>query len=303
MKLTESQLRNIVRKTIAEAISQNDYNMANKFMNANYSRDHANPTNLFQMIKQAVVSKQGKDIEGNLDILDSAKQIYPLIQQFNAEIAKLKRVYNYFSKRANGNYTPTKTTRTPMDAARKQKMLATRAMNKQERDRIMAQYGDIDTPDYAYTNKQNTINPSMAQKGLNRMKDNRSNPKNMAGSNWFGMNESVKEGMFGGNSVDMVDDAVANYRKYTPEQMKAIMPKIQERITDYQRVVKDLQGKLDSWTGENGSIYDRNAQARAERDAALRNVGKRSTTRRAAANGLEESIDRCVKEAIKKVLG
>lgn len=301
MKVTESQLRSIIKKTISEAISQTDYNNAQNFMSAKYSRDHANPTNLFQMIKQAVVSKKGKDIEGNLDILDSANQIYPLIQMFNAEIKKLNSVYRYFSKRADGNYVaPQKTARTPMDAARKQKMLATRAANKQERDRIMAQYGNIDNPDYVYMGKSG-VNPALAQKGLNNMKSKRSNPNQMAGSGWIGgMNESI----FGGNAnaVDEIDSIVANYRKCTPEQMKAAMPKIQARIQDYQNIVQNLQGKLDKWTGADGSaatIYDRNAQARAERDAALKNVGKRNPALRQAVN---ESIDNAVSKAIKKIL-
>ena len=66
-----------------------------------------------------------------MDILRSAEEIYPMIQRYNAEIKKLQRAYNYLNARKDGNYVPK--VRKAMDPAQKQRMLATRAANKQAR--------------------------------------------------------------------------------------------------------------------------------------------------------------------------
>ena len=320
MKISSQKLSQIISESIAEVIDRKNMKTANMYANANmhdFSRKHDTPENLFQMIKVGLSKR--KDVNGLLDILNSANEIYPLINMFNGEIKKLQTAYNWLSRRQNGDYVPQKrVVQNPLTQAQKDARNQTRRANAAMRQQIMNQYGNLD-PSYAYIDNNSAQNSTPIQNSNNdtmRRTADYSSFKNgydrrhaglnrvnqpVIGNGWLG---SVNEGIFNGG-IDEVDNILATYRKMPQEQMASAAKKVWERLYEYKNIVAELQHKLDYWTGADGSnavIYDRNAQARAERDAALKAVGKRGSNRM-AANGLNESVEKAGSNAIKKILG
>ena len=235
-----------------------------------------------------------RDSNGQMDILRSANEIYPLIQKYNAEIKKLTTVYNYLNARKDGNYTPrTRTARTPMSADQKDRMLASRAANAQQRAAINAQYGDIDAPSYT-TQFNGSIDPAKYNAARNRMTGYRNDVAKKGNQTWFA------ESLFNlGNQNDEVEQICQTYRKIPVQQMAAAAEKVGARLQEYKATVAKLQGMLDKWQS-SGKLIDRNAEARAKRDAELKNVGKQGVYRPAA--NLEESINNIVSNVLRKYL-
>ena len=301
MKIKESELRNIVRNMISEAISNQDARLANKFIKqANgdgYTARQAGPSNLFQQASQALGAR--RDEKGQMDILRSANDIYPMIQRYNAEIKKLQTVYNFLNARKDGNYAPKQ--RKPMDPAQKQRMLATRAANKQARADINARYGDINDPNYD-VRYNGYVNPEKFNAARDRARERRNDVAAKGNQKWFNVSEELNESLFNflNRQPDEVDQICQNYRKLPVEQMAAAAQKVGARLQEYKGVVAKLQGLLDKWQA-SGHLVDKNAEARAQRDAELKALRNRGTYRKAA--GLEESVERAVKEALKKYLG
>ncbi len=301
MKIKESELRNIVRNMISEAISNQDARLANKFIKqANgdgYTARQAGPSNLFQQARQALGAR--RDEKGQMDILRSANDIYPMIQRYNAEIKKLQTVYNFLNARKDGNYAPKQ--HKPMDAAQKQRMLATRAANKQARADINARYGDINDPNYD-VRYNGYVNPEKFNAARDRARERRNDVAAKGNQKWFNVSEELNESLFNflNRQPDEVDQICQNYRKLPVEQMAAAAQKVGARLQEYKGVVAKLQGLLDKWQA-SGHLVDKNAEARAQRDAELKALRNRGTYRKAA--GLEESVERAVREALKKYLG
>ena len=112
----------------------------------------------------------------------------------------------------------------------------------------------------------------------------------------------LKESVFNflNREPDEVDQICQNYRKIPVDQMAAAAQKVGARLQEYQNVVQQLQGLLDKWQ-QQGHLVDKNAEARAKRDAELKALRRRGTYKKAA--GLNEAVDNAVREAIKKYLG
>lgn len=301
MKIKESELRNIVRNMISEAISNQDARLANKFIRQSkgdgYTARQAGPSNLFQQARQALGAR--RDENGQMDILRSAEEIYPMIQRYNAEIKKLQTVYNYLNARKDGNYTPK--VHKAMDPAQKQRMLATRAANKQARADINAKYGDINDPKFGI-NYNGNVDPTKYNAARERARDRRNDVAAQANQKWFNVSEELNESLFNfmNRKPDEVDQICQNYRKLPVDQMAAAAQKVGARLQEYKGVVQQLQGLLDKWQ-QQGHLVDKNAQARAERDAELKALRRRGTYKKAA--GLEEAVNKAVREALKKYLG
>lgn len=296
MTITENQLRDIVRNVLEEAISRADSRLANRFIRQDkgvgYTARQAGPGNVFDMVRKSLGGR--RDSNGQMDILRSANEIYSLIQKYNAEIKKLTTVYNYLNARKDGNYTPrTRTARTPMSADQKARMLASRAANAQQRAAINAQYGDIDTPSYT-TQFNGSIDPAKYNAARNRMTGYRNDVASKGNQTWFA------ESLFNfGNQNDEIEQICQTYKTMKPEQMAAAAEKVGARLQEYKATVAKLQGMLDKWQS-SGKLIDRNAEARAKRDAELKNVGKQGVYRPAA--NLEESINNIVSNVLRKYL-
>lgn len=296
MTITENQLRDIVRNVLEEAISRADSRLANRFIRQDkgvgYTARQAGPGNVFDMVRKSLGGR--RDSNGQMDILRSANEIYPLIQKYNAEIKKLTTVYNYLNARKDGNYTPrTRTARTPMSADQKARMLASRAANAQQRAAINAQYGDIDAPSYT-TQFNGSIDPAKYNAARNRMTGYRNDVAKKGNQTWFA------ESLFNfGNKNDEVEQICQTYRKIPVQQMAAAAEKVGARLQEYKATVAKLQGMLDKWQS-SGKLIDKNAEARAKRDAELKNVGKQGVYRPAA--NLEESINNIVSNVLRKYL-
>lgn len=296
MTITENQLRDIVRNVLEEAISRADSRLANRFIRQDkgvgYTARQAGPGNVFDMVRKSLGGR--RDSNGQMDILRSANEIYSLIQKYNAEIKKLTTVYNYLNARKDGNYTPrTRTARTPMSADQKARMLASRAANAQQRAAINAQYGDIDAPSYT-TQFNGSIDPAKYNAARNRMTGYRNDVAKKGNQTWFA------ESLFNlGNQNDEVEQICQTYRKIPVQQMAAAAEKVGARLQEYKATVAKLQGMLDKWQS-SGKLIDRNAEARAKRDAELKNVGKQGVYRPAA--NLEESINNIVSNVLRKYL-
>ena len=297
MKIKESELRDIVRTMISEAISNQDARLANKFIKQSkgggYTARQAGPSNLFQQARQALGAR--RDENGQMDILRSAEEIYPMIQRYNAEIKKLQRAYNYLNARKDGNYVPK--VRKAMDPAQKQRMLATRAANKQARADINARYGDINDPNFSI-NHYGNVDPTKYNAARERARGRRDDVVRNTDTGQHWLKESVFN--FLNREPDEVDQICQNYRKLPVDQMAAAAQKVGARLQEYQNVVQQLQGLLDKWQ-QQGHLVDRNAEARAKRDAELEALRRRGTYKKAA--GLNEAVDNAVREAIKKYLG
>lgn len=294
MKITEGQLRDIVRNVLEEAISRQDSRLANRFIKQDnrggYTIRPASDSNVFNMINRSLGGR--KDANGQFDIARSANDIYSLIQKYNAEIKKLTTVYNYLNARKDGNYVPKQhTSRNPMSPEQKNRMLASRLANKQERDTIRQQYGDIDNP--LYSVNAGARNTTSLPKAQQRMRGYRNDVANKGNQGWLGSNLEEAFNWFNRkNQPDEIDTICQNYRKLPVDQMATAAEKVSQRIQEYTSVVQKLQGMLDKWQ-QRGKLVDKNAQARAERDAALKNVGKKS---------YNSFVAECVDRAIKKVL-
>ena len=296
MTITENQLRDIVRNVLEEAISRSDSRLANRFIRqdkgAGYTARQAGPGNVFDMVKRSLGGRI--DSNGQMDILRSANEIYPLIQKYNAEIKKLTTVYNYLNARKDGNYVPkSRIARKPMSADQKARMLASRAANAQQRAAINAQYGDIDAPSYT-TRFNGSIDPTTYNAARSRMGGYRNDVASKGNQTWFA------ESLFNfGNQNDEIEQICQTYKTMKPEQMAAAAEKVGARLQEYKATVAKLQGMLDKWQS-SGKLIDRNAEARAKRDAELKNVGKQGVYRPAA--NLEESINNIVSNVLRKYL-
>ena len=308
IKMNEAQLRSVVERVIKEAIGRQDSKLANRFIRQQDSmggkgyattqkRDYGLGSNLMHLFNNR------QDDNGQYEIERSAREIYPLIQKYNAEIKKLQTVYNYLTKRQDGNYTPkSRTARTPMSADQKQRMLASRAANKQQRDAIRAQYGDINDPNF-----EKIDNGSVGVNPYNKMRGNLRDRNNAVAYKSYGMGErpQLEESIFDifkrKNTPDEVDQICANYRRIPQPEMAAAAQKVGARLQEYQGIVQQLQGMINGWM-DSGKLRDTNAAARAERDAALKNVGRRPAAYRQTGT-LEESIDRAVRETLKRYIG
>ena len=296
MVIKETQLRDMIKKALTEAISRADANLAQKFINqqgkGGYTTSQMNSGSLYQQARQALGARS--DVNGRYDMLRSAEDIYPLIQKYNAEIKKLQYAYNFISRRQNGNYVAPQRSGNHLSADQ----LQNRRNNAQMRQAIKARYDNIDNPSYTTNGNGYVDDTKFGQYRQNQR--NRNNYIAAQGSKqgWLG---SLKESVFNflnrGNQPDEVDNIVAHYKTYaTPEKAQYALQKIGQRLQEYKNTVAQLQGLLDKWTS-SGDLVDKNAKLRAQRDSELKNVGKKQYKQ------VSESIDRAVEYAMKKVLG
>lgn len=298
MVINESQLRDMIKKSLTEAISRADSNLAQKFIKqagkGGYTTSQMNSGSLYQQARKALGARS--DANGRYDILRSAEEIYPLIQKYNAEIKKLQYAYNFIDRRKNGDYVAPKRSGNHLSADQLQK----RRDNAAQRAAINQRYGDINDPSYTMKANGYVDDTKFGQNRQNQRK--RNNDISAQGNQgWIGsLRESIFNFLNRGNKADEVDTIVANYKNYAnPEKAQYALQKIGQRLQEYKNTVAQLQALLDKWTAD-GSLVDKNAELRAKRDAELKNVGKGTQQQ---YRYVAESIDRAVEYAMKKVLG
>lgn len=300
MKIKESELRDIVRSVISESIDPKTAKLAQRFIKQGngdgYTARQMGPSNLFQQARQAMGAR--RDENGQMDILRSANDIYPMIQRYNAEIKKLQTVYNYLTARQDGNYVPKQ--HKAMSADQKQRMLASRAANKQARADINAKYGNIDDPKYD-VNYNGKVDPTKYNELRARQRDRYNDVYKKGFQNWFGTmeeSEALNESLFNfmNRKPDEVDQICQTYRKLPVEQMAAAAQKVGARLQQYKGVVAQLQGLLDKWQA-SGHLVDKNAELRAQRDAELKAVNKPRQYK-----AVNEAVDAAFTKALKKYM-
>ena len=217
MIIKESQLRDIIKNALSEAISRADANLAQKFIKqagkGGYTTSQMNSRSLYQQARQAFGARS--DANGQYDILRSAEEIYPLIQKYKVEIKKLQIAYNFIDRRKNGDYVAPKRSGNHLSADQ----LQTRRDNAQMRKAINARYGDINNP--SYTTKANGYvdDTKFGQYRKNQRK--RNNDISAQGNQgWIGsLRESVFNFLNRDNQPDDVDNIVASYKSYAnPEK-------------------------------------------------------------------------------------
>ena len=295
MVIKESQLRNMIKKALTEAISRADANLANKFIKQSgrggYTTSQMNSGSLYHQARKALGARS--DANGRYDILRSAEEIYPLIQKYNAEIKKLQYAYNFISRRQNGNYTAPQRSGNHLSVDQ----LKNRRDNAQMRQAINARYGNIDNPSYT-TNGNGYVDDTKFGQYRQNQRNRNNDIASQGNQKWFNtLQESVFNFLNRGNQPNEVDNIVAHYKTYaTPEKAQYALQKIGQRLQEYKNTVAQLQGLLDKWTS-SGDLVDKNAKLRAQRDSELKNVGKKQYKQ------VSESIDRAVEYAMKKVLG
>ena len=79
--------------------------------------------------------------------------------------------------------------------------------------------------------------------------------------------------------------------------MADAMQKVGARLQEYKGVVAKLQALLDKWQA-SGHLVDKNAEARAQRDAELKAVNKPRQYK-----AVNEAVSAALDKAIKKYLG
>lgn len=285
MKLTESKLREIIRNTIAEAISRDDARLANTFIKQDKGNGFSKNRSGRQGLMQQLLNTR-TDVNGQMDMGRSAQEIQGLIQKYSAELKKLRGVYTYLNNRAQNADYKRQGPATQMDPARKQKMLATRQAN----DAIRKHYGT--TPNWSVKGYGSVDNSKLTNAKNARSAERNANVNRQPGGNWI--SENMDESFFGNlfkknNQPDEVDQILATYKRIPQPEMAAAAQKVGERIREYNEVLTYLKGMLKKWQ-DNGDIYDANAQARSQ---ALRK-------QKGSYKQVAESIDRIVAEAIRK---
>jgi hypothetical protein len=275
MKLTESQLRQIIREAVANAVGRSDARLANRFIKQDQGAGFATRSAGRQGLPQLLFNTR-KDINGQMDMLRSANDITTLIGKYNQDLKTLRYVYTYLTNRSqNAQYTAPKKngTRTPMPAAQKEKMMATRAANAQAPQWSVKGFGGVDTTGYKQSRAERSAERNAA---VNRQQ----------GGNW------ISEGLFNNsNQYDNVDKIVANFKKIPQEQMASSAKVIGTRIQEYEQTLNYLKGMLQKWQ-EGGHLVNMNKanqqQAAPQQPAQTRQVA--------------ESIKRAVSDTLKKYL-
>lgn len=287
MVLTEEQLRKVVYKTIAEAISRQDARLASRYANAGDDKFtlRQNYDGAMGAIRNSFGAR--KDSNGQYGIEQSANEIAGLIQQYKAELRKLRTASNYLQKRINGEPLPQRKTYTRKTDAEKQAMAARRA----QRQQIMQRYGDINGSNYQGNYGSFTAAP---RQGYKSYAADKNAAQGLAGSGWMN-NVNVNEGIgnWFRNGTDEVDQLVASYRNIPQEQWQDALNKINQRIQEYQGILEKLQARLQGWE-KNGSVVDKNAELRRQRNAELRGLSR--TPSRAAANAINEAVENAIKK-------
>lgn len=287
MKLTESQLTEIIKNVIEEALDRATIKGANSYLNhkGGYTTNQK-WDGLGGMARQAFGAKT--DSNGQRDWENSANEIQGYIRQYTNEVKRLTRVYNAITGHVAQGWSD----------ERKQKAAQTRALNKQWRadngvDSTSAKYQNVGSGNGINTTKYDTQRQNL--RGLKNDVAAQGNQK------WFSVNESTDEGFLNNlfnrksQKPDEVEQICQNYKQYIGNNDAA--QKVLNKINEYKGIIQRLKGIIRQGI-KGGHIQDVNKQNRNAMRAAR--GGQNTYGRVAESADFDAILKRNLSEAIKK---
>ena len=278
MKITEKELRSIIRNIISEAIDPAVAKNAQMYINQN-NKGGFTTNQMYDGLGGSLRQMFGakRDSNGQMDWQNSANEIQKAIGSYTNEVKKLTRVYNSITGHQAQGWSD----------ERKAKAAQTRAFNKDWK----AQNGQTGPQ---WQNRGAGSGPDMSAKlgGKSRERANdvaTRTARNLAG----GGHVNLEEGWFGNlfkknNQPDEVDQICQNWKSYVGNTDAA--QKVSAKIQEYKGMIQQLKAILAKGR-EGGHIVDTQAQQRAAMRAA-----------RNGANTTYQKVAEAVSRAIKEVL-
>lgn len=337
VKISESELMSI----IAEAISEQELDKDTLTRGQMYAGHDENKFrrygqgNAQNKVVQGIYGFFKVDLSGVLDYADSANDMVQIIDALKRQIRVMKmaeaNLYNRITGKQPAQRAPRK--QGGMRAPRRKFDWSAlgdtgRRYGYRDPDVAPADYGTNNTGSYLPQrgNKfQSGVRQGMYGQGSRRQQ---TTLPGWSGSNSTGfVGGRLEEGMF---SSDPVPQYMKTYRKITdPDEMNKAYDAIASRILQYQELVRQLEARLSKWEGNN-TIYDLN---KGNRDAVARAKEFRRKFRMLSQDQIislvknnvpcdwksvhdflfgggqeqgrqiAESVDRVVRNAIKRILG
>ena len=294
MKIKESELKDIIKGCIEEAISRDVAKGANAYLNHKGGYTSNQQYNgLSGMLKQRLGSRT--DSNGQMDWENSANEIQGYLRNYTNEIKRLQGVYNRIIGKQSSAWSD----------ETKRKAAATREFNSNYRKEkgisskspVWANQpkGSIDSTKYdaARKNRRNDYN-TVAAKG--------SSPWG-AGSIMGNLEESTNEAFLSNlfnrgrkQQNDEVEQICRNWKSYVGNQEAA--QKVLDRIEEYKGIVSRLKGII-----QQGVSRGHIKNVGAERNAAMRQARKNQGgeySYKQVAEAVGNAFRKVLNEAIKK---
>ena len=285
MRLTESELREIIGSVIKEALSRDVTRGAQQYINhkGGYTTNQR-WDGLGGIARQAMGAK--KDSNGQYDWQNSANEIEGYIRSYSNEIRRLTRVYNAITGHQVQGWSD----------ERKAKASQTREFNKKWR----ADNNVTTGPNWANQQKGSLDGTKYAE-ASNRARDRRNDVAKNAMPSWMGsnrVNEDIDEGFLQNlfnrkNQPDEVEQICANYKQYIGNQDAA--QKVMAKIEEYKGIVQKLKAII-SRGRDMGHIVDTSAQNRSAMRAA-RNAQGGAYQYKQVAEAVERAFRKVLSES------
>lgn len=340
VKISESELMNIIAEAISEQeldkgtltrgqmYAGHDENKFRRYGQGNTQNGAI----------QGIYRFFNVDLSGILDYVDSANDMVQIIDALNKQIKVMKMAEANLYNRITGKQPAQRAPRQKggMRAPRRKFDWSAlgdtgRRYGYRDPNAAPADYGTNNTGSYLPQRGgkfQSGVKNGMFGQGSRR-------PQTTIPGGWGGTNATgfvggrgrLEEGMF---SSDPVPQYMKTYRKITdPNEMNKAYDAIANRIMQYQELVRQLEARLSKWEGNN-TIYDLN---KGNRDAVARAKEFRKKFRMLSQDQIvslvknnvpcdwksvhdflfgggqeqgqqiAESVDRAVRNAIKRILG
>ena len=292
MKITEKQLRSIIRNIISEAIDPAVAKNAQMYINQN-NKGGFTTNQMYDGLGGSLRQMFGarKDSNGQMDWQNSANEIQNTIGAYTNEVRRLTRVYNAITGHQAQGWSD----------ERKAKAAQTRAFNQNWK----AQNGQTGP---RWQNRAVGSGPDLGSKFAGKSRGRATDvvdqtAQNLAAGGHTNLRKGLEEGWFNRNQQpDEVDQICQNWKSYVGNTDAA--QKVSAKIQEYKGMIQQLKAILAKGR-EGGHIVDTQAQQRAAMRAARKNAGTGAPSTTYAPTGtgtLEESVERAVARAIRAVL-
>ena len=287
MKITEQQLKNIIRKTISEAMEEATAPASFSIdrATANAAQRYLNHTGGYSKFGDRFAGETAPNLLNygtNINYANAANGVYDIIRKYTNVISRLSKIYRAITQQQSKSWTP----------EQKAKAAKTRAFNKSyaQQNPMGKRYSDAAANGSFDPNSKGYMGQSLAGAQTNRAVER--NQRARTGQNWFGLEENVDEAFFGGQ--DEVDQICKNWRQYIGNQDAA--NKVLQRINEYKQVVGQLKAFIKKGIDTGHVVDNRRAYMKARSSAASASNG-------GSMQQVAESVDRAVRNAFRKILG
>ena len=281
MRLTESQLRDIIRKTISESLEEATATVPFSIdrATANAAQRYLNHTGGYSKFGDRFAGETAPNFLNygtNINYANAANGVYDIIKKYNNVISRLSKIYRAIIQQKGNSWTP----------EQKAKAAKTRAFNKSyaQQNPMGKRYSDAAAHGSFDPNSKGFMGQSLRGSSADRKAEytGRANK----GQSWM-----VQEGIFGSDEVEQI---CRNWRQYVGNQEAA--NKVLARINEYKKVVGQLKAFIKKGV-DTGHVVDNQPSYNSKR---------RSSSLYSwdgTAPQVAESIDRAVKNAFRKILG